>query len=318
MKLTDIQKKVNKDDTVLVKLGDAPERSIDRISTGILAVDAILGGGFPAGQMVELYGNHGSGKSSIAMRYAGQAQSKGKVVWIDLENAFDPHMADNSGVNIPDLWIATPETAEDTLMLMEEVQKADDVSAVVLDSAAGLVPRAELEGDVGDAHVGLTARLLSQSLRRMGAIVRSNRTGVTIVWINQIREKIGTMGYGPTTDSTGGRALKFWCATRLEVARTGQVKQGEDVIGHTVKVKSQKSKFAPPFQHCSFDILYDTGISNESTLMDLAIAAGLIEKSGGWYTILLTGEKVQGKPAVLNALRSDPQVYEDLMSKLEF
>ena len=315
--LSDIQKEINKlhGENTLMALGDQ-DMSIDRIPTGILAVDEILGGGFPVGKMVEVYGTHGGGKTSIAMKFIAEAQKRGKCVLIDLENAFDPHVAENSGVDIENLFIAQPDSAENTLEMVEALVTANDVAAIIVDSVAGLSPRAEIEGSIGDSHVGLVARILSQAMRKINATYRSEESKVVIVWINQIREKIGMMGYGPTTDSTGGRSLKFWCSTRLEVSRTGAVKQGEDIIGHTVKVKTVKNRFAAPFQTSNFDILYDSGISNESTLVDLAVAADLIKKGGAWFTVTSTGEKVQGKPALLELLRSDQDLYNELLSQL--
>lgn len=256
---------------------------------------------------------HNSGKTGIAMQFVAEAQKHGKCVLIDLENAFDPYVAENSGIAVPDLWVAQPDTAEKTLEMINSLIAAEDVSAIIVDSVAGLTPRAELDGDIGDSHVGLIARILSQGMRVINSTYRQEQSKVIVVWINQVREKIGMMGYGPTTDSTGGRSLKFWCSTRLEVARTGAVKQGEDIIGHTVKVKSVKSRFAAPFQTASFDILYDSGISNESTLLDLAVAAGLVQKGGAWFTFTSTGEKVQGKPAALEVLRNDEALFNTLL-----
>jgi recombination protein RecA len=314
--LSSIQQEINKlhGDNAIVSLSEEIDTHIDRIPTGILALDNILGGGFPVGKMVELYGNHGSGKSSIATRFMAEAQQRGKCVLVDLENAFDPMMAENSGVNLDDLMVAQPESAESALEMIEMILGADDVSAIVVDSVAGLVPRAEIEGSYGDAHVGLVARLLSQAMRKLAAVQRSDGSDVIVVWINQIREKIGGMGYGPQTDSTGGRGLKFWCSTRVDVARTGAVKQGDDIIGHTVKVKTTKNRFAPPFQTASFDILYESGISNESTLLDLAINAGLIKKSGAWFADAETGESLgQGKLKVLERMIDDKDLYDRLM-----
>jgi recombination protein RecA len=313
--LSAIQSEINKihGDNSIVSLSDNVDISIDRIPTGVLALDNILGGGLPVGKMVELYGNHGSGKSSIATRFMAEAQKRGKCVLVDLENAFDPFIAENSGVNLDDLMVAQPESAEAALEIVEMILGASDVSAVVVDSVAGLVPRAEIEGSYGDAHVGLVARLLSQAMRKLSSAQRSEQSEVIVIWINQIREKIGSMGYGPQTDSTGGRALKFWCSTRVEVARTGAVKQGEEVVGHTVKVKTTKNRFAAPFQTANFDILYDRGISNESTLIDIAVSKGLIEKGGAWFTVLSTGEKVQGRNALIDLLSSDSSLYDELL-----
>lgn len=317
--LSAIQAEINKlhGDNTMQNLSDDVEIHVDRIPTGVLALDNILGGGFPVGKMVELYGNHGSGKTSIATKFMAQAQGRGKCVLIDLENAFDPTMAENSGVHLDDLVVAQPDSAESALEIVEMVMGADDVAAIVVDSVAGLTPRAEIEGSYGDAHVGLVARLISQALRKLAAAQRAEGSDVIVVWINQIREKIGGMGYGPQTDSTGGRGLKFWCSTRVEVARTGQVKQGDDIVGHTVKVKTTKNRFAPPFQTATFDILYDRGISNESTLLDLALANGLIKKSGAWFADANTGENLgQGKLKVLDVLTEDRDLYDRLLGEV--
>lgn len=316
--LDSIQAEINKihGENSIVSLSDGVNTSIDRIPTGILALDNILGGGFPVGKMVELYGNHGSGKSSIATKFMAEAQKRGKCVLVDLENAFDPFVAENSGVNLDDLMVAQPESAEAGLEVVEMLLSASDVSAIVIDSVAGLVPRAEIEGSYGDAHVGLVARLLSQAMRKLSSAQRAEQSEVIVIWINQIREKIGSMGYGPQTDSTGGRALKFWCSTRVEVARIGAVKQGEDIVGHTVKVKTTKNRFAPPFQTANFDILYNKGISNESTLIDLAIKKGLIEKGGAWFTVVSTGEKVQGKNSLIELFESDAELYQEILTNV--
>ena len=316
--LDSIQAEINKihGENSIVSLSDGVNTSIDRIPTGILALDNILGGGFPVGKMVELYGNHGSGKSSIATKFMAEAQKRGKCVLVDLENAFDPFVAENSGVNLDDLMVAQPESAEAGLEVVEMLLSASDVSAIVIDSVAGLVPRAEIEGSYGDAHVGLVARLLSQAMRKLSSAQRAEQSEVIVIWINQIREKIGSMGYGPQTDSTGGRALKFWCSTRVEVARVGAVKQGEDIVGHTVKVKTTKNRFAPPFQTANFDILYNKGISNESTLIDLAIKKGLIEKGGAWFTVVSTGEKVQGKNSLIELFESDAELYQEILTNV--
>lgn len=314
-KLNEIQKALNKaHEGALISLGDEV-REVDRIPTGILALDNILSGGFAKGQWVEMYGNQGGGKTSIAMQFLGQALKQGPCVLFDLEGAFDPHVAANSGVDMDSesLLFSQPETAEAVFKIMEEVMQADDLVAIVVDSVAGLTPRAEVEGDFGDSHVGLVARLLSQATRKLRADQRKRQSDIIVVWVNQIRDKIGTMGYGPQSESTGGRALKFWCSTRLEVARTGAVKQGEDIIGQTVKVKSIKHRSGKPYQVANFDVLYETGISNESTLLDMAVDAGIVQKGGAWFTFTNTGEKVQGKVSALEMMREDRFLYDSLM-----
>jgi recombination protein RecA len=315
--MNEIQKKINKVHAGALMTLEDQVMDVERIPSGVLALDDILSGGFAVGQWVELYGRPGGGKTSISMQFLGEAQKRGKCLLIDLEGALDPHVAETSGVNLNELWFAQPDTAERTFELMEEVSVADDLVAIVVDSVAGLTPRAEIEGDFGDSHVGLVARLLSQATRKLGTeMIRRQQSDVIIIWVNQIREKIGSMGYGPQSESTGGNALKFWCSTRLEVARIGAVKQGEDIIGQTVKVKSVKHRSGAPYKTATFDILYETGVSNESTLLDLAVDAGLVERGGAWYTFKTTGEKVQGKPAALDCLRADDTLFNSLMEAI--
>jgi recombination protein RecA len=320
--LASIQEEINKlhGTNVLAPLGDNADLTVDRISTGVLAVDQITGGGFPVGQMIELYGPHGSGKTSIAMSFLAEVQKKGKLaILLDLEHAFDPRMAINAGIDVATLWVAQPESAEDALDLIERVMVADDVGAIVVDSVAGLVPAAEIAGDFGDSHMGLTARLMSQALRKLAAVQRKEHPDVIIVWINQIREKIGVQGYGPKTDSTGGRGLKFWASTRLEVSRTENIKKGEsEIIGHKVKVKTTKNRHAAPFQTTVFDIYYDWGISNESTLLDMCIVTGAVKQSGAWFTNTLTGEQIgQGRAKAIDAIRQDEDLRKMLMAHVD-
>ena len=257
---------------------------------------------------------HNSGKSGIAMQFLGSAQEHGICCYFDLENAFNPTHAENSGVNLDDLFFGEADSAEEILQMVDDLLDAQDVSAIVLDSVAGLIPQAKLNGDYGDAYVGTTARLMSDALPLLAQKLKKTET--VLVFVNQVREKIGINGYGPSTSSMGGRALKFWSGVRIDVARIGSVKQGEDIIGQTVRAKLEKNRFAPPFQQATFDILYETGISNESTLMDLAVKAGFIEQKGAWFTIKSTGESVQGKPKVLQLLREDPELADELKGQI--
>jgi recombination protein RecA len=304
--------KMHGERTIMVLSEDPPD-DLDRISTGVLALDEILGGGLAVGKMVELFGPHGSGKTSIAMSTIAEVQKLGKKgVLIDLENAFDITMAEKSGINVDELIVSQPSTAEDVLQIIEMLLDVEDLGVIVVDSVAGMSPRAEIAGDYGDSHVGLVARLLSQGMRKLSEKLRTEKPEVLVIWINQIREKIGVMGYGPKTDTPGGRALKFWCDIRIEVSRTEQIKlSATDVnpIGHKVKIKTQKNRSAAPFQTSYFDILYETGISNESTLLDLAITSGHVKQSGAWFTFVPTGEKVQGRQAALAVMRSDNELY---------
>lgn len=304
----------------IMTLSEAPPDDLDRISTGVMALDQILGGGLAVGKMVELYGPHGSGKTSIAMSTLAQVQKNGKLaVLIDLENAFDIRMAESSGINVDDLIVSQPSSAENVLEIIEMLLDVENLGAIVIDSVAGMVPKAEIAGDYGDSHVGLVARLLSQGMRKLVEKLRTEKPEVLIIWINQVREKIGVMGYGPKTDTPGGRALKFWCDIRIEVSRTEQIKlTSTDVnpIGHKVRIKTQKNRSAPPFQTSYFDILYDSGISNESTLLDMALDSGHIKQGGAWFTFVPTGEKVQGRQAALGLMREDPALYDSLLKEV--
>jgi len=292
---------------------------VPKLSTGILAVDKITGGGFPQGMFVEISGPLASGKSSIAQRTVAEVQKTGgAAIYVDLENSLDPHMLSTAGVDTKSLMVAQPSTSEDTLEVLEAAVSTPDVSLVVVDSVAGMIPRAEMEGDWSDAVVGLQARLMSKGMRRLQAQMRNANSDVTVIFLNQLRANIGSMGYGPQTTTTGGKALGFWAATRLEVSRIKNIGATDSVIGHQVKVKVTKNRHAAPFQLATFDIYYDSGVSNESTLLDWAIEAGLIRASGAWYSDVETGEKLgQGKVAALGAL-SDPEVSQRYLAQLGF
>lgn len=317
--LTDIQKEINNtygDNAITQGFDNVLDRP--RIPTGVRALDKILGGGLPRGHMAEFFGPEMSGKSSISVHFMAEAQKVGEVALIDLENSFDPVRAEAIGVDVSRILVTQPESAEAALDILDMLLDSDEIAAVVIDSVAGLTPRAEIEGDFGDSHVGLQARLMSQATRKLMGKMRSTQSQAVILWINQIREKIGSMVYGPQTTTTGGRALKFWCDTRVEVVRTGAVKQGEDVIGHTVKVKTAKNRYAPPFQTATFEILYDSGISNEGTILDEAIDAGIIKKSGAWFAHVSTGENIgQGRPNVLRRLKEDRELFEEIVGTLK-
>ena len=291
---------------------------IERISTGILAVDKIIGGGFARGTFVECYGNPGAGKSLIAQAYSAQVQALDeKVVYVDLEHSLDPRTLALSGVDIGTLVIAQPETTEDTLGIIETLLDATDVGAIIIDSVAGLVPRSEMVGDYGDSHVGLQARLMSQGLRKLRTKMTAIDSRVTVVWVNQMRSLIGNVGYGPQTTTTGGKALGFWCSTRLEVSRVKNLGTADNVIGHQVKVKVTKNRRAPPFQTGTFDVLYESGVSNGSTLLDLAIEAKLVKVSGSWYADADTGESLgQGRVAAAQRIEDDAELYDKFVQAL--
>ncbi len=286
------------------------DEEIDSISTGSLALDIALGvGGLPRGRVVEVYGPEGSGKTTVALTTVANAQKNGGVAaFIDAEHALDPIYARKLGVDIDNLLVAQPDTGEQALEITEMLVRSGAVDIVVIDSVAALVPRAEIEGEMGDQHVGLQARLMSQALRKLtGAIAKTN---TLVLFTNQIRMKIGVMFGNPET-TTGGNALKFYSSVRLDIRRTGAITQGEDVIGNQVRVKVVKNKVAPPFKKAEFDILYGEGISKEGDLIDLGVAANVVQKSGAWYSF---GEERlgQGRENVRVFLKENVDLYEKI------
>src|SRR5882724_669323 len=269
----------------IMKLGEAQQRmAIEAIPTGSIALDIALGvGGIPRGRVIEIYGPESSGKTTIVQHIIAEAQRTGGVAaLIDAEHALDPVYARNTGVNIDELFISQPDTGEQALEICEALVRSGALDVVAVDSVAALVPRAELEGDMGDAHVGLQARLMSQALRKLtGAISRSK---TSVVFTNQLREKVGVMFGSPET-TPGGRALKFYASVRLDVRRIDSIKQGQDVMGNRTRVKVVKNKVAPPFRVAEFDIMYSEGISREGGLIDLGLEMGLVKKSGAWFNV---------------------------------
>ncbi len=287
---------------------------IDAVSTGSLALDIALGvGGLPRGRVVEIYGPEGSGKTTVALSAVANMQKTGGVAaFVDAEHALDPIYARKLGVDIDNLLVSQPDTGEQALEITEMLVRSGAVDIVVVDSVAALVPRAEIEGEMGDQHVGLQARLMSQALRKLtGAI---SKTNTLVVFTNQIRMKIGVMFGNPET-TTGGNALKFYSSIRLDIRRTGAITQGEDIIGNQVRVKVVKNKVAPPFKKAEFDILYGQGISKEGDLIDLGVGAGVIQKSGAWYSY---GEERlgQGRENVRTFLKENPDLYENLANQV--
>ena len=310
--LADIEKQFGKGS--IMKLGDNEHREIDVISSGSIALDVALGiGGYPKGRIIEIYGPESSGKTTFALHAIAEAQKAGgKAAFIDAENALDPQYAANLGVNIDELLLSQPDNGEQALEITEALVRSGAISIIVIDSVAALVPQAEIEGEMGDSHVGLQARLMSQALRKLAGII--NKTNTIAIFINQLREKVGVM-YGNPEVTTGGRALKFYSSIRLDIRRSEQIKLGTDIIGNKTNVKVVKNKMAPPFKTCQVDIMYGTGISKEGELVDLGVEAGALDKAGAWYSY--NGDKIgQGKENVKEYLKNNPDLYEEVYAKV--
>ena len=295
----------------IMRLGQQ-ENAVDMpaISTGSLGLDLALGiGGLPKGRIVEIYGPESSGKTTLALHVVAEAQKQGGVcAYVDAEHALDPSYARKLGVNIDDLLISQPDTGEQALEIADTLVRSGTMSVLVVDSVAALVPKAELEGDMGDSHMGLQARLMSQALRKLTASVA--RTNTLVIFINQIRMKIGVMFGNPET-TTGGNALKFYASVRMDIRRIGSIKDHEDVIGNQTRVKIVKNKVAPPFKTVDFDILYGEGVSKTGELLDLGIKAGMIEKAGAWFSY--KGERIgQGRETARKFLKENPKIAEEL------
>ncbi|WP_340106175.1 recombinase RecA [Rhodohalobacter sp. 8-1] len=292
----------------IMKLGGNPYNEVDAISTGSIMVDYALGvNGIPRGRVTEIYGPEASGKTTLAMQVIAQAQKKGGYcAFIDAEHAFDPKYAKNLGINTDELLISQPDSGEQALEITETLIRSGALDVIVVDSVAALVPRAELEGEMGDSHMGLQARLMSQALRKITGIVSKSRT--SCIFINQVREKIGVMFGNPET-TTGGRALKFYSSVRIDIRRIGSLKKGDEVLGNRTKVKIVKNKVAPPFKVVEFNILYGKGISKISEILDLAVEYDIIEKRGSWYRY--DGEPIgQGTDAAMQFLEEDPELTD--------
>ena len=293
----------------VMRLGDADVgKDIQAISTGSLGLDIALGiGGLPRGRVVEIYGPESSGKTTLTLSVIAQAQKLGGTcAFIDAEHALDPAYAGRLGVNVNDLLISQPDTGEQALEITDMLVRSAAVDVVVIDSVAALTPKAEIEGDMGDHHVGLQARLMSQALRKLTANIQ--RSNTMVVFINQIRMKIGVMFGNPET-TTGGNALKFYSSVRLDIRRIGAVKKGDEVLGNQTRVKVVKNKVAPPFRQCEFDILYNEGISKEGELIDMGVDHGVVEKSGAWYSY--SGDRIgQGRDNVRQFLRENPDIAQ--------
>jgi recombination protein RecA len=299
----------------IMRMGDSDiGEDIQAVSTGSLGLDIALGiGGLPRGRVVEIYGPESSGKTTLTLSVIAQMQKMGGVAaFIDAEHALDPQYAAKLGVNVPDLLISQPDTGEQALEIADMLVRSGSVDIVVVDSVAALTPRAEIEGEMGDSHMGLQARLMSQALRKLTGNIK--RTNTLVIFINQIRMKIGVMFGNPET-TTGGNALKFYASVRLDIRRTGAIKKGDEVIGSETRVKVIKNKVAPPFKQAEFDILYGEGISREGEIIELGVNAKLVEKAGAWYSY--NGEKIgQGKDNAREFLRSHPDIANEIDAKI--
>jgi recombination protein RecA len=298
----------------IMKMGDAAERKVDIISTGALSLDLALGiGGVPRGRIVELYGPESSGKTSLGLHIVAEAQRNGGIAaFIDAEHALDPIYAKAIGVDVDELLISQPDTGEQALEIADMLIRSGALDVLVIDSVAALVPRAEIEGEMGDSHVGLQARLMSQALRKLAGTLNKSRT--TAVFINQLREKIGITWGSPET-TPGGRALKFYASVRLDIRRIEAIKDGTDNVGNRVRVKVAKNKMAPPFRLAEFDIMFGHGISREGSLLDVAVDNGVVKKSGAWFTFD-QDQLGQGRENSKRFLRENPEIAMQLQAKV--
>jgi recombination protein RecA len=311
--ITQIERQYGKG--AIMRLGTGMRMQVDAISTGAFNLDAAIGiGGIPKGRVTEIYGPESSGKTTLGLHVIASAQRQGGIAaFIDAEHALDADYARKLGVDIDNLLVSQPDTGEQALEIVEVLVRSNAVSVVVIDSVAALVPKAEIEGEMGDSHVGLQARLMSQALRKLAGAI--NRSQCAVVFINQIREKIGVMFGNPETQP-GGRALKFYSSVRLDIRRVGAIKEGEEVIGNRCRVKVVKNKVAPPFKMAEFDIVYGSGISREGLLVDLGVDARVVEKSGAWYSYGDT-RLGQGRENAKQFLKDNPDIAEEVESQLK-
>lgn len=297
----------------IMKLGEAHATNVETIPTGSLSLDLALGGGIPKGRIVEVYGPESSGKTTLTLHMIAEVQRLGgTAAFIDAEHALDPAYAKRLGVDVENLLISQPDNGEQALEITETLVRSNAVDLIVVDSVAALVPRAEIEGEMGEAHMGLQARLMSQALRKLTGVI--SRSKATVIFINQIRMKIGVMFGNPETTS-GGNALKFYASVRMDIRRTSQIKQGEHAIGNHVRVKVVKNKIAPPFREAEFDIMFNEGISRAGDVLDLAVNRNIVEKSGAWFA--LDGQKIgQGRESAKQYLEENPKVMDDIVDKV--
>lgn len=310
--LMDIEKQFGKGS--VMKLGSQEHREIDVVQSGSISLDVALGiGGYPKGRIIEIYGPESSGKTTFALHAIAEIQKQGgRAAFIDAEHSLDPQYAKKLGVNIDELLLSQPDNGEQALEICEALVRSGAIGIIVIDSVAALVPQAEIEGEMGDSHVGLQARLMSQALRKLSGVI--NKTNTVAIFINQLREKVGVM-FGNPEVTPGGRALKFYSSIRLEIRKSEQIKLGSDIIGNKTNIKVVKNKMAPPFKTCSVDIMYGEGISTEGELVDLASDIGVIDKSGAWYSY--QGNKIgQGKENVKDLLKKDLKLKEEITKKV--
>jgi len=298
----------------IMKLGDAPAQKVDVFPTGALTLDLALGiGGLPRGRIVEIYGPESSGKTTVALHVVAEAQKMGATAaFVDAEHALDPIYAQALGVNLTDLYVSQPDTGEQALEITDSLVHSGAVDIIVIDSVAALTPKAEIDGEMGDSHMGLQARLMSHALRKLTGII--NKSNTCVIFINQLRDKIGVMFGSPET-TTGGKALKFYASIRLDIRKSEAIKEGTDIIGNRTKVKVVKNKLAPPFKIAEFDMIFGKGISKTGCILDLALELGLLEKSGSWFAY--KGDKIaQGKENAKAYLENNPELAADLEAQI--
>jgi recombination protein RecA len=293
----------------IMRLGEAHKMDIETIPTGSISLDLALGGGIPKGRIIEIYGPESSGKTTVCLHIVAEVQkSGGTAAYVDAEHALDPSYAKRIGVDTNNLLLSQPDSGEQALEVVETLVRSNAVDIIVVDSVAALVPQAEIEGDMGDAHMGLQARLMSQALRKLTGVI--SKTKCTVIFVNQLRMKIGVMFGNPET-TTGGNALKFYASVRMDIRRTSQIKSGDAVIGNHVRIKVVKNKVAPPFREAEFDIMYNQGISREGDIIDLAVNNEIVAKAGAWYEY--KGEKIaQGREAAKQYLKDNPKVLDEI------
>ena len=298
----------------IMRLGEAQRVKVPTFSSGTLSLDLAMGGGYPRGRIIEVFGPESSGKTTLTLHAVAEIQKAGgTAAFIDAEHALDPMYAERLGVNLNDLYIAQPDSGEQALEIAETLVRSNAVDLVVIDSVAALVPRAELEGEMGDAHMGLQARLMSQALRKLAGVI--SRSKSTVIFINQIRMKIGVMFGNPET-TTGGNALKFYASVRLDIRRIGQIKDGEEIVGSRVRVKVVKNKVAPPFRNAEFDIMYNQGISRTGDVLDLAVVHSVVGKAGAWFDYK-EQKFAQGREAAKQYLADNPKILSEIENKVQ-